>query len=118
MRWATKSPCVPSLMPRSRYSKISRKPGVHLASLARLCTKSQVLPVMISSFGFRAAIIRPGRPWTNAPTHCWRSAPRLQRLDDGLGVAGDHGQIGARGLVGLGLALLPIAQRSERNAEA
>src|SRR5262245_42815728 len=36
-------------MPRSRYSKISRRPGVHLASVASFCTKCQVLSVIVSS---------------------------------------------------------------------
>src|SRR5262249_14820571 len=41
-------------MPRSRYSKISRRPGVHLASLARLCTKSHVFAAIVSSIRSRS----------------------------------------------------------------
>ena len=41
----------------------------------------------------------------------------LERLAHNLRLVGDHLQIGPRGLVGLGTALLPIAQRADRNAE-
>src|SRR5262245_41292679 len=58
MRWATKSPLLPALMPRSRYSKISRSPGVHVCSLARLCTKSHVFCVMVLSCGFLNGLVR------------------------------------------------------------
>ena len=40
---------------------------------------------------------------------------RLQSLAYGVGVAGDHPEVGARGLIGLGDALLPIPQRAERD---
>ena len=43
---------------------------------------------------------------------------RLERPPHALGVARDHGEIGARGLVGLGAALFPIAQGAERDANA
>src|SRR6202163_4253868 len=42
------------------------------------------------------------------------TARRVERLVYGLGIAGNHGQIGARRLVGLRGALLPVAQRAER----
>ena len=43
---------------------------------------------------------------------------RLQRLAHYLGFARDYGEVSARGLVGLDAALLPIAQRPERNGIA
>jgi hypothetical protein len=44
------------------------------------------------------------------------TARRIKRLVHGLGIARDHGQIGARRLVGLGGALLPIALKSGAEA--
>src|SRR5262245_45627822 len=55
MRWATNSPLVPALIPRSRYSKISRRPGVHCCSLARLCTKSQGFSLMFPPCTYASA---------------------------------------------------------------
>src|SRR5262249_62063656 len=55
-------------MPRSRYSKISRKPGVHLASLARLWMKLHCLSIigflhrlhayMLASLVVRSSLVR------------------------------------------------------------
>ena len=58
-------------------------------------------------------------PWFR---HFW-GGHRLARLclegpSHAFGVARDHGEIGARRLVGLGAALLPIAQGAERDAIA
>src|SRR5579863_7561011 len=51
-------------------------------------------------------------------THLLNWSRRLERLAHGVRLARDHLEIGARGLVGLDAALLPIAQRAERNVIA
>src|SRR4051794_21342256 len=48
----------------------------------------------------------------------WPPRLRSEGVRNGFRIAGDHGEIGARGLVGLGRTLLPISQRTERDAEA
>jgi hypothetical protein len=47
-----------------------------------------------------------------------RTAREVERPAHSFGVAGNDFQIGARGLIGLGGALLPIPQRAERNLKA
>jgi hypothetical protein len=44
--------------------------------------------------------------------------PGDQRPAHGFGVAGNDPEIGARGLIGLGGALLPIPERAEGNLKA
>src|SRR5439155_6585656 len=74
-----------SLMPRSRYSKISRSPGVHLASLTRLCTKSHFLSVIASS-----CVLLPGSIYRHAAV----DRKDLTRRDLGLVGSQIDGHVG------------------------
>src|SRR6185503_15907346 len=50
-------------MPRSRYSKISRRPGVHFASLARSCTNCQsFFSTIVSSLARCVGLMLPPCP--------------------------------------------------------
>jgi hypothetical protein len=107
---------------------------------ARFCVRKMRLPVRKwlpeqSSLGRASELRLEYRHRTDAsPTrtrrqlagrgfgHFW-GGQRLARLclegpSHAFGVARDHGEIGARRLVGLGAALLPIAQGAERDATA